>query len=139
MDRCAGEYNHRYKPYSTITGTAPYPLLQIKSGPGPADSFQVYWEGHTAPGTTPLTYKVYYDPPDAGWSVWLPSTGQTSDTFVLDQNDPDGVYSFEVTARNNLGQQEEFTQTAEGTIMVDRNPPYLEKYLWMPIIFTQSE
>ena len=122
------------KPYSTITKTVPEAILQIKSGPGPADSFQVLWQGHTAPGTTPLTYSVYVDAPNKGWTKWLDNVSVTSDTFVLAQGDPDGTYYFEVTARNNLGQQEEFTQTPEGAIIVDRHAPFIEPSVWYPIV-----
>jgi hypothetical protein len=123
------------KPYSTITGTNPQQILQIKSGPGPSDSFQVFWEGHTAPGTTPLTYNVYVDPPNGGWTEWLQGTSVTSDAFVLKESDPDGTYYFEVTARNNMGQQEDRTQTPEGYIIVDRHAPFIEQAVWMPAIF----
>jgi hypothetical protein len=124
-------------PTSTITGTAPQTILQIKSGPTPSDSFQVFWQGHTAEGTGPLTYNVYVDPPDGGWTVWLPDTQATSDTYVLKETDPDGAYYFEVTARNNLGEQEPRTQTPEGFIVVDRHAPFIEQALWLPIIFTE--
>ena len=123
------------KPYSTITGTNPQPILQIKSGPGNADSFQVFWQGHTAPGTTPLTYNVYVSSPNVGWTDWLQGVTVTSDTFVLDKNDPDGTYYFEVTARNNQGQQEARTNTPEGYIIVDRHAPFIEPSVWMPAIF----
>ncbi len=123
------------KPISTITGTAPHPILQIKSGPGPTDSFQVFWQGHTAPGTGPLFYTVYIQKPNAGWTVWLSSTQLTSDTYVLGVNDPDGTYNFEVTARNNLGQQEDYNQVPEGYIVVDRHAPFIEQAVWMPAIF----
>ena len=126
-------------PYSTITYTDPAPMLQIKSGPSVGDSFQVFWEGHTAPGTTPLTYDVQYKTPNTDWTAWPAATGtlNTSATFELDVNDPDGIYSFEVRARNNLGQQEPFTGTAEGSIIVDRHAPFLEPMAYMPIVFNQ--
>jgi hypothetical protein len=122
------------KPYSTITGTVPEPILQIKSGPGPADSFQVLWEGHTAPGTTPLTYSVYVKAPNKSWTKWLDNVSVTSEIYVLAQDDPDGTYYFEVTARNNLGQQEDFTQIPENYIIVDRNAPFIEPLIWLPIV-----
>jgi hypothetical protein len=123
------------KPVSTITGTDPHPLLQIKSGPGPSDSFDVFWQGYTAPGTGPLSYNVYVDPPDAGWTSWLSNTTATSGTYELKETDPDGAYYFEVTARNNLGEQEDRTQTAEGFIVVDRHAPFFEDVAWMPVVF----
>ena len=73
------------KPYSTITGTSPSPILQIKSGPGPADSFQVFWEGHTAPETAPLTYTIYVKAPNKDWTAWKTNVTVTSDTYVLAQ------------------------------------------------------
>jgi hypothetical protein len=122
------------KPYSFITGTNPQSILQIKDGPSPGDSFQVFWEGYTAPGTTPLTYDVRVREPNQNWQSWLSSTSQTSGTYTLDVNDPDGTYYFEVRARNNLGQQEDFTGTPEGHIVVDRNAPFIEPAVWYPII-----
>jgi hypothetical protein len=123
------------KPYSTITGTSPEPILQIKSGPGPADSFQVFWQGQTAPGTTPLTYTIYVKAPNKGWTAWLTNVSATSATYVLAQDDPDGTYYFASTARNNLGQQEDFTQTPENYIVVDRHAPFIEPSVWMPSVY----
>jgi hypothetical protein len=123
------------KPVSTITGTAPHPILQIKSGPGDNDSFQVFWQGHTAPGTEPLTYHVEVNPLYTGWTSWLPSTLLTSDTYVLKKDDPDGTYYFRVSARNNQGQQEDPSPEAEGYIIVDRHAPFIEPSVWMPAIF----
>jgi hypothetical protein len=122
-------------PHSTITGTDPHPLLQIKGGPGPSDSFQVFWQGYGAPETLPFTYNVYVDTPSASWVEWLGNTSVTTDTYVLKETDPDGAYYFEVTARNNIGQQEDRTQTPEGFIYVDRHAPFMEDTLWMPIVF----
>lgn len=123
------------KPYSTITGFNPSPIYQQKGGPSPGDSFQVFWQGYTTPGTMPLTYEVRVRKPDGSWTTWLSNTGQTSASYELAVSDPDGTYSFEVAARNNLGQQEEFTGTPEGSIVVDRNPPFIEPSVWMPAIF----
>ena len=122
------------KPISNVTGTIPEGILQIKSGPGAADSFQVLWQGFTAPENAPLTYSVYVDAPNANWIKWLNGVSVTSDTYVLAQDDPDGTYYFEVTARNNLGQQEDFTQTPEGAIIVDRHEPFIEPILWYPMV-----
>ena len=78
---------------------------------------------------------MYVDPSDGGWTDWLQGVAVTSDTFVLDKNDPDGTYYFEVTARNNQGQQEDRTNTPEGYIIVDRHAPFIEPSVWMPAIF----
>jgi len=125
-------------PHSIITGFNPEPILQIKSGPGDADSFEVFWEGYTAPGTTPLTYSVYYQAPEQSWTNWFQNVAVTTDTFVLAKDDPDGTYYFEVTARNNLGQQEEYTQMPEGWIIVDRNAPFIEPSVWMPLLVVST-
>lgn len=122
-------------PYSTVTATDPHPILQIKDGPSPGQSFRAFWEGHTAPGTTPLTYDVYVRAPGENWTLWLDNTALTSENYVLKVNDPDGTYYFEVTARNNLGQQEQPTGVPENYIIVDRNPPFIEPQIWMPAIF----
>lgn len=128
-------------PTSTITGFNPPIVLQIKSGPGPNDSFIVYWQGYTAPGTGPLTYNLRYQIPGGGWQNWtsMANTSLTSGVFNLTETDPDGEYNFQVAARNNAGQQEQFTGTTEGTMVVDRNPPYIEPAVWMPLIVNKTE
>ena len=123
------------KPYSTITGTIPMQIFQNKNGPQQGDSFRVQWEGHTAPGTTPLTYDVMVKKPNADWTLWLDNATVTSENYNLELTDPDGTYYFEVAARNNLGQQEALTGIPEGYIVVDRNAPFIEPSVWMPIIF----
>ena len=127
-------------PVSTITGFNPETILQITTGPGPNDSFTVFWEGQTAPGTTPLTYNLRYRKPGGNWQDWtaMANTALTSGIFTLTETDPDGQYQFEVAARNNQGQQEQFTSQSEGTIIVDRNPPYIEEALWFPVIFDDA-
>lgn len=121
-------------PASTITGFNPPGLLQIKTGPGPNDTFTVFWEGSTAPGTGPLTYSIRVRKPGGNWQQWLQNDSLTSGIYDLTMNDPDGSYEFEVAARNNAGQQEQFTGVPEGTMVVDRNPPYIEPSYWLPII-----
>jgi len=124
------------KPYSTITGTDPSQVFQNKNGPEPGDSFRVFWEGYTAPGTTPLTYDVKVKKPNGNWALWLDNSTLTTENYLLETDDPDGTYYFEVAARNNLGQQEDFTGTPEGYIVVDREAPFIEPSVWMPAIFS---
>ncbi len=121
-------------PASTITGFNPPGLLQIKDGPGPNDTFTVFWEGHTAPGTGPLSYTVRVRKPGSNWEQWLQGDSLTSGIYNLAMDDPDGAYEFEVAARNNSGQQEQFTGVPEGAMVVDRNPPFIEPAVWMPLI-----
>ena len=125
------------KPHSTITKVDPL-LLQKKGGPGPDDSFQVSWEGFTAPNTGPLSYTVYVLPPNGSWTKWLEGTALTTGTYTLLPTDPDGHYYFEVTARNNQGQQEEFTQTPEGQGILDRQEPFIEPHLYYPLVANED-
>ncbi|MDX1414981.1 MAG: DNRLRE domain-containing protein [Candidatus Promineifilaceae bacterium] len=128
-------------PTSTITGFDPHPIFQNLNGPEPNDSFTVFWQGYTAPGTTPLTYNVRYRKPGGNWLNWtqVANTQLTSGVFVLDINDPDGTYEFEVAARNNAGQQEQFTGEPEGSIIVDRHPPFIEPSLWLPVVVDTTQ
>ena len=123
-------------PISVISGFNPPVILQIKAGPGPSDSFTVFWQGHTAPGTTPLTYNVRYRKPGGAWQDWtqIANTTLTSGIFTLLEADPDGTYEFEVASRNNAGQQEQFTGQSEGSIIVDRLAPFIEPSVWVPLI-----
>ena len=79
------------------------------------DSFTVSWEGFTAPGTTITQYQIYWRFNQGPWSLWqnFPGT-QTSASFLWPSfGTGDGLYDFEATATNNLGQITPRTGNAE--------------------------
>lgn len=89
-------------------------------------SFAVYWTGYTVPNTTIVQYQIYYRYTDmngltTGWRTWntFPGT-QTSASFPFPQLGlGDGLYDFEATATNNLGQTTPATGTPEASMIVD--------------------
>lgn len=69
----------------------------------------------------------------------MANTQLTSGVFVLDINDPDGTYEFEVVARNNQGQQEQYTGQSEGSIIVDRYAPFIVPTTWLPVVVETTQ
>jgi hypothetical protein len=105
-------------------------------------SFTVEWAGFTAPGTTISLYEVRYRFDNGSWRDWL-STTSTSAQFELPPADtvtgPDGIYCFEATATNSLGQSEEFTGAPEASIIIDRLPPYVTPKAYLPMVFSNGD
>jgi hypothetical protein len=96
------------------------PLL-LQSTATVTDSFPVKWAGATPPGTYLTTVTILYRYNYGTWTLWktLPFT-QTQETFNwVSTGHGDGVYQFQATAANNVGQAPlELPQYAK-TIVVD--------------------
>jgi hypothetical protein len=102
------------------------------------DSFPVSWTGWTAPGLTIVSYDVWYQFNNSPWINWLPQTALTSAEFT-DLNPEDGVYGFEVQAKDSGGRVEKFHGVAEARIAVDRHPPFIEPRIYLPLVSNDSE
>ena len=104
-------------------------------------SFTVEWAGFTAPGTTISLYKVRYRFNNEPWQDWILTTSKSA-TFELPPvgtaTGPDGIYYFEVTATNSIGQAEEFTGVPEASIIIDRLPPYVTPKAYLPVLFSSG-
>jgi hypothetical protein len=101
------------------------------------DSFLVSWTGSTAPGLSILYFDVRYRFNDGPWIAWLSETKLTSAEF--DDLDPqDGIYGFEVRAKDSSGRLEPYTGQAESKMIVDRQPPYVVPRVTLPLIFRRS-
>jgi hypothetical protein len=97
------------------------------------DSFPVGWTGKAQPGVTIDYYDVRYRFQGGPWISWLDQTKLTGETFT-DLNPQDGVYSFEVRAKDSAGRLEPFNAASEASIAVDRNPPYIEPRIYLPLV-----
>jgi hypothetical protein len=97
-----------------------------------ADSFSVSWTGSTAPGLSVLYFDVRYRFNDGPWIAWLSETQLTSATFDS-LNPQDGIYGFEVRAKDSAGRLEPYTGQAESSMIVDRNAPYVVPQVFLPM------
>ena len=109
-------------PIAKVTPFTP-PSIIHSSSPV-TTSFSLSWTGNTPPGTTITQYQLHYRVLDLHgvllqpWTVWQSFDGTvTSATFPIQLGD--GVYEFEATATNNLGQSTPFAGKAEAAMIVD--------------------
>ena len=81
------------------------------------------WFGNATPGTAIIEYQVRFQYNGGPWTFWQTfNAPTTSAQFVYQQVNPalgDGVYSFAVTARDNLNRQQPFDNVAQATVIVD--------------------
>ncbi len=103
-------------------------------------SFNVAWTGFFAPGTSIVSYSIFFNYERRGWQLWITVPGnQTSATFDWrNLGMGDGLYEFEATATNNLGATEPRNFTSEAAVIVDMADAF-QPQQYMPIIFTQSQ
>lgn len=98
------------------------------------DSFLVKWTGSTAPPLSILYFDVRYRFNDGPWIAWLTETTLTSAVFS-DLNAQDGLYGFEVRAKDSADRLEPFSGEAEASIIVDRLAPFIEPQSYLPVVF----
>ena len=93
----------------------------IKPTDAVTDRFTVNWSGLAAPGTEIVSFQIFYQYEDAGWTAWKTFPGtQYSEVFLYkDMGLGDGYYGFEAIATNNLGQTQPRTQQPQAGILVD--------------------
>jgi hypothetical protein len=97
------------------------------------DSFAVAWTGSAGPGLSIEYFDVRYQFNEGPWIDWLAATKTTGATFTK-LNPKDGVYGFEVRAKDSAGRLEPFNGVAEALMTVDRFPPFVEPRLHMPLV-----
>lgn len=81
------------------------------------NSFIVQWTGQAAPGATIVAYDVQFRFNNGPWQTWLTNVGFTNQQFSAVQGD--GVYEFQVRARDNAGRTSPFTGGPGNSIAVD--------------------
>lgn len=99
------------------------------------NTFTVSWTGQAAPGATIVAYDIQFRHNNGPWQTWLANVGGTSQTFTAGQGD--GVYEFEVRARDNAGRVGSFFGGPGNSITVNiQGPPITVRGL-MPFIANQ--
>lgn len=110
------------------------PIYQQLDGPNPGDGFTVTWGAHIPPGTSIAAFDLRFRRDNFAWLSWLSNTQQTSSFFSLATNDPDGVYTFQARARDSNGIQGQYRDEYQATIAVDRNEPFIQPQIMMPMV-----
>lgn len=99
------------------------------------NTFTVQWTGTAAPGATIVAYDVQFRFNGGPWQTWLLNVGGTSGQFSAAQGD--GVYEFEVRARDNIGRLSPFTGGPGNSIAVDTQAPMITVRGFFPVIANQ--
>jgi hypothetical protein len=98
-------------------------------------SFIVQWVGQAVPGSTIVSYDVEFSVNGGPWSLWLSGVSATSQQFSATQGD--GVYAFQVRARDNAGRVSTFTGGPGSSIAVDTVAPSITIRAYVPSTFDQ--
>jgi hypothetical protein len=96
------------------------------------DSFPVSWTSSVAPDLTIDYFDVRYSYADGPWTAWLTETKATSAVFK-NLNQKDGIYRFEVRAKDSAGNVEPFESRSESAIIVDRHAPHVVPQIYLPM------
>lgn len=100
------------------------------------NTFQVEWTGDDGPNGTGIRYfDIFSRRGNDGWVLWLSQTTFTVELFTASG---DGTYSFEATAVDNLGNAEIFNGVPEASVIVDIDPPFVEPYAVLPLIYKEA-
>jgi hypothetical protein len=107
----------------------------IRSTDAVTDSFEVTWEGVSAPTTTITKFDIWLQYNNSAWELWDSFAGtQFSTTFnYLDEGFGDGLYYFESVATNSLNQVEPRTGIKESQVLVDLTGVF-KPGMYFPII-----
>jgi TGF-beta propeptide len=127
------------EPVASIIPFPAPPIYQKLNGPQAGDGFTVSWEGTAPPGATITSFDVRYQRPgNPTWIVWLSGTADVSAKFNLALNDPDGIYIFQVRARDDQGIQGNYQTDGQAEIIVDRLAPFMTHLSQMPIVAAED-
>jgi hypothetical protein len=119
----------------SISRVLPFEPPILTSSSPITDSFEVNWEGFSAPGVQITNYAIWFQYANGAWQKWddFPGT-QTSATFdYLNMGLGDGIYYWEAVATNSLNQVEPRTETPEAQILVDLAGNFKPE-VYMPLI-----
>jgi hypothetical protein len=134
----AGNLSDWSDPESITVDTAPPESTVLPFDPPiiQTDTFQVEWTGDDGPNGSGIQYfNVYSRRGNGSWVLWLSQTTFTVELFTAPN---DASYSFEATAVDNLGNAETQTGVPEASIIVDIDPPFVEPYAVLPLIFKDA-
>jgi hypothetical protein len=134
----SGNLSNWSAPESITVDTAPPVSIVLPFNPPIIQTsiFQVEWAGDDGPnGSGIQTYDVYSRRGNDGWILWLSQTTFTVEIFTAPN---DASYSFEATAVDSLGNVELFTGIPEAAVIVDIDPPFVEPYALLPLIFQET-
>jgi hypothetical protein len=102
-------------------------------------TFTVNWSGSTPPGTQITSYQIYVrvfnlqGVQQQPWTLWKTFDGTVTST-TYDVKLGNGIYDFEATATNNLGETTPFSQQPESTMIVDLDDT-IDVRIIMPLLF----
>jgi hypothetical protein len=102
-----------------------------------ANSFVVSWTSSTSPDLSIDSFDVRYSFAGGPWIAWLTGTKSTSAEFT-DLDPQDGIYRFEVRAKDTAGRVEPFNGTSEASIIVDRYKPHVVPQGHLPMVFRRE-
>ena len=104
-------------------------------------TFPVTWEGLDSDGRSNNVrvegsgidyYDVQYRINDGDWILWQSETEATNAPFL--PREDDAVYYFEARAVDRRGLAEPFRNVPEASVAVDRQAPFIEPQLLLPIV-----
>jgi hypothetical protein len=108
-------------------------ILPFNPAIATVNNFVVQWAGQAAPGTTITGYDVQFRFNNGPWQNWLNNVTITSQQFSATQGD--GVYEFQVRARDSAGRTGEFNGGPGNSIAVDVNSPNITRRILLPLQF----
>ena len=124
-------------PVAQVTG----PTGIIRGGDDD-DTFTVTWDGLDSDGRDNNVrvegsgidyYDVQYRIGHGDWILWQSQTEATSAPFL--PREDDAVYYFEARAVDRRGLMEPFRNVPEASVAVDREAPFIEPRLRLPLIY----
>ena len=103
------------------------------------DNFRVLWAGDAAPNTSIVSFSLRYQKPgNSTWLAWQTDVQTTFADYVMTASTsefPDGIYTFQVKAKDSAGNEGQYHEETQGTIVVDREAPWMtDNQLYLPII-----
>jgi hypothetical protein len=125
----------------TFVVLEPYSIvLPISPSITGADNVTLNWDGVTVDPYTITSFDLRYRFEGGSWTTIGSFPGTTKSTVFTFPNPEDGRYDFEVraTAENNAippqTQTEPWTGVPEAFVIVDRLPPFISQFTFMPLI-----
>lgn len=106
-------------------------IVPFSSSFAPAASFLVQWGGSAAPGASVVAYDVQFRFNNGAWQPWLQSVNSTSQMFTAQLGD--GVYAFQVRARDSVGRTGPFEGGPGSSIILDLEAPFVTAQSYLSI------
>lgn len=112
------------------------PAARIIAFAGPIvkeSSFPVEWTASAPPGASIVSYDVQYSFNGGPWTDWLIETEDTTAEFTAEEGD--GIYGFQVRARDNAERVSPYTGGPEAVVAVDAVAPPITIRIYASILF----